>query len=165
MWFSHSGNQVSSQKSIFEFRSEQLKSTSKMMRLMDKVIFVVVVLCCANQALCQSDATTNSTVAGNIADLTEGRWMFALQCIYRKFHGTRMKMCFCYFIYRFESTHIWTSFIEASYLCHHSNCFRCRCDSDVIGCSNYRLNQRTWRRRKYSHYHFTFGYIHFIPFK
>lgn len=40
---------------------------------MDKVILAIVILCCVNQALCQTDAVTNSSVAEAAADLTEGQ--------------------------------------------------------------------------------------------
>lgn len=44
-----------------------------MMRSMDKVILVIVVLCCAYQARCQTEAVTNSSAAENASDLTEGQ--------------------------------------------------------------------------------------------
>lgn len=44
-----------------------------MMRSMDKVILAVVVLCCASQALCQTDAVTNSPAAENASELSEGQ--------------------------------------------------------------------------------------------
>lgn len=50
-----------------------------MMRSIDKVILAVVVLCCASQALCQTDAVTNSPAAENASELTEGQWMFSIE--------------------------------------------------------------------------------------
>lgn len=49
---------------------------SKMMRSMDKVFLVIVVLCCANQALCQTSAAASSSTAENASDVTEGQWRF-----------------------------------------------------------------------------------------
>lgn len=44
-----------------------------MARSMDKVIFVIVVLCCANHALCQTEAVTDSPAAENASELAEGQ--------------------------------------------------------------------------------------------
>lgn len=121
---------------------------------MDKVILAIVVLCCTSQALCQTDAVTNSSGAESVSEVTEGQWLFTVREAQLYMTWVVLKCNFwCFFI--LKSSYLWTPFIEAPHLCHHSNCVCCRCDNDLIGSSHCCIDQRTWSRGKYHQFSFT----------